>query len=217
MEYHFYDRETFEYTRSEEVKEGRIPVTGNQEALPAFDPDSQKVFWNQFTGQWQVLSLKEWTEYLIGIGVRTRSEKEKVDADGRIVPKTREELIAEGIISKESVLSSKLSEISEKAKSKIEAGFESNAKGQWYIYDSALEDQFNIKTLIDLGQDVILRCTKKSSGIKDFYPHTNAQLAQVAAEFTNFKMTVLMKSHEFKTAVQNKTNALEIDQFAVNY
>lgn len=215
--HHFWNIETFEYSHSAEMIPGREPANGNNLPLPTFDPNTQKLMWNQFTNQWQVLSLKEWTQYLIGIGWKTKSDFEKVIESGEIVPKTRDELITEGLIPKEQILNAKLAEISSKARAKIEGGFESNAKGQWYIYDSTLEDQFNIKTLADSGVDCPLRCTKKSSLLKDFYPHTSAQLNQIVSEFAIYKTSILQQSHNHKVAVLALTNPLEIEQYIVEY
>jgi hypothetical protein len=215
--HHFWHKETFEFTHSAELPPGRTPPNGTDKPIPSFDSETQKLMWNQFTNEWQVLSLKEWTAVLVGIGWKNKSDQEKINDLGEIVPKTREELITEGLITKESVLQSKLQEISSKARIKIEGGFESNAKGQWYIYDSTLEDQFNIKTLADSGIDSLLRCTKKSTAVKDFYPHTSAQLNQLVSEYAQYKTGILQTAHNHKVTVLAMETALEIESYMVAY
>lgn len=215
--HHFWDKEKFEYSHSAELPPDRIPSNGTNQPVPNHDPNTQHVIWNLPLMKWQVLSKKEYTEFLIGTGFKTKSEFQKVDENGEIVPKTRTEQIEAGLISIDTIRQEKLLEISSKARAKIEGGFESNAKGQWYIYDSTLEDQFNIKTLADSGIDCPLRCTKKSTGIKDFYAHTSAQLNQLVNEFAQYKMSILQQSHNHKVAVLSITNALELEQYTVNY
>lgn len=215
--YHFWDKETFEYTQSIEVKPGRIPAGGTDKPVPNHDLNTQHVIWNLALGEWQVLSKKQFTEFLIGTGFKTKSEFQKVDDNGEIVPMSRVEQIEAGLIDIDTVRNTKLAEISSKAKTKIEGGFESNAKGQWYIYDSTLEDQFNIKTLADSGVDSLLRCTKKSTMVKDFYPHSTIQLNQIVSEFTTYKTGILEQSHNHKVAVLGLTNPIDIENYEVTY
>lgn len=217
MLYHFWNKDTFEFTESLDVKPGRIPPNGDSSELPSYNPETQKLVRDVNSNTWVVKSLKEFTEHLISIGHKLKSEFEKVNDAGEIVAQTRVELIESGVITREQVLAEKLSEISAKAKSKIEGGFRSNAKsGQWYIYDSELEDQFNMQALVMSGIDSDYRCRKESDGVKDFYPHTNAQLAQIVTEFTQFKVGILQQAQEFRVAISNLT-ALEMNSFEVNY
>lgn len=215
--HHFWHKETFEYTHSAELPPDRIPCNGTDKPIPEFNSTTQKLQWNQFTNEWQILSLKQWTQFLVGIGWKNKSEHQKIDDNGEIVSMTRVEQIEAGLISIDAIRQGKLSEISSKARAKIEGGFESNAKGQWYIYDSTLEDQFNIKTLADSGIDSLLRCTKKSTGVKDFYPHTTAQLNQIVSEFAQYKTTVLQQSHNHKVTVLAMENPLDIESYSVTY
>ena len=55
-----------------------------------------------------------------------------------------------------------------------------------------------------------------TTGVKDFYSHTNAQLAQIVTEFTQFKVGILQQAQEFRVAISNLT-ALEMNSFEVNY
>ena len=135
---------------------------------------------------------------------------------GEKISKTRLELIEENLITKDQVLEQKLFQISSLAKEKIESGFESKAKGQFYIYDSELEDQFNIQSLLLAGKDTPLRCRKKSDGIKDFYPHTTSQIKQIVDEFSNFKTAILKKAHEYKIDLEAKS-AIEIENTEIIY
>ena len=215
--YHFWDRETFEYTESAEVKAGRVPANGDNSPLISYNLATQKLARDVEGKKWIVKSLKEFTEHLINIGLKIKTDSEKINELGEIVAMSKVELIEAGLITRENILAEKLAEISAKAKAKIEGGFRSNAKsGQWYIYDSELEDQFNMQTLVMSGIDSDYRCRKESDGVKDFYPHTNAQLAQIVTEFTQFKVGILQQAQEFRVAISNLT-ALEMNSFEVNY
>ena len=227
MVYHFWNLETFEYSGSAEVKAGRVPADGTTKPLPNLagvgesnidNPSPQgegKIVWDN--DKWVVKSKKEFTEHLISLGLKSKSESEKITQEGEIVTMSRTELIEAGVVPREQIVSEKLAEISRKAKAKIEGGFRSNAKsGQWYIYDSELEDQFNMQTLVMSGIDSDYRCRKESDGVKDFYPHTNAQLAQIVTEFTQFKVGILQQAQEFRVAISN-LSALEMNSFEVNY
>lgn len=214
--YHFWDRETFEYTESAEVKAGRVPANGDNSPLISYNLATQKLVRDVEGKKWIVKSLKEFTEHLINIGLKTKTDSEKINELGEIVAMTREELIESGKITRDEIYQNKLFDISAKAKKKIEGGFESNANSELYIYDSELEDQFNMQTLVMSGVDSAYRCTKKSNGVKDFYLHTNAQLAQIVAEFTQYKISILQKAQEFRVAIAG-LNGSEIDNFVVNY
>ncbi len=217
MVYHFWNKETFKYSESVTVKPGRIPPDGDNSQLIAWNEETQHLVRDVEKNQWVVKSKKEFTEHLISLGLKSKSDFQKINENGEIVEMSRPELIQAGVISKEQIVSEKLAEISRKAKAKIEGGFRSNAKsGQWYIYDSELEDQFNMQTLVMSGIDSDYRCRKESDGVKDFYPHTNAQLAQIVTEFTQFKVGILQQAQEFRVAISNLT-ALEMNSFEVNY
>ena len=216
MIYYIYDTKTLEFKNSIEAKEGRIPVNSTTKELPIHSTLQHCVFLKA-TEDWSVVSKKEFTELQIGLGNKTKTENQKVDENGEIVSMNIDELIEHDLIPKEVILKNKLNEISSKAKFKIESGFESKAKGQFYIYDSTLEDQFNIKTLLDLGQDTPVRCTKKSDGIKDYYPHTVAQLEQIVKDFTTYKTVILKKSHELKLKTNSIENLLELQNLEVIY
>ena len=215
--YHTWNRETFEYNTSFTPKPGRIPANATDKVPPNYNSVTQNLVWDQENETWLVKSKKEFTEHLISIGFKNKSVTEKVNENGEIITMSRLELIESGIISIDSVRNSKLSEISNKAKLKIEGGFESNAKGQWYIYDSTLEDQFNIKTLADSGVDSPLRCIKKSTMVKDFYPHSTTQLNQIVNEFAGYKTGILQQSHNHKVNVLALTNPIEIENYEVTY
>ncbi|MBK8397418.1 MAG: hypothetical protein IPL26_19565 [Leptospiraceae bacterium] len=228
MVYHFWNLETFEYLGSVEVKPGRIPGNGTTKPLPNLagvgesnidNPSPQgegKIVWDN--DKWVVKSKKEFTEHLISLGLKSKSESEKITQDGEIVTMSRTELIEAGVVPREQIVSEKLAEISRKAKAKIEGGFRSKAKSaQWYIYDSELEDQFNMQTLVMSGVDSAYRCTKESDGVKDFYPHTNAQLALIVTEFTQFKVSILQKAQLFRDSINALESASEIDSMLINF
>lgn len=210
--YHFYNPETFEYTRTEEVKPDRIPKNAVETAVgkPAELQPGERLIWSIAQNQWTVLTEKQFTEMLIGLGIKTKSERQKVSDDGSIVDLTQEELIQTGFISIEVLKTQKIQAISEECRKRITSGFESKAKGQYYIYDTEIEDQFNIKTLLDLGKDSEIRCTKKSDGVKAYYPHTVAQIGAVVMEFAVYKTNLLRKAEAMRGAVSILTDPLAV-------
>lgn len=71
--------------------------------------------------------------------------------------------------------------------------------GKNYMYDTSLEDQFNIKSLLDLGlPKAEIRCRKENESIKQYVVHTREQIAKVVLDFANYKSKILRKAHEMK-------------------
>ena len=216
MKYYQYDKNSLEYKNQIEVKEGREPANAIKIEPPLIEQSSHCIF-DIKTKNWKVISKKEFVELQISLGQKEKlSDFEKLNDLGEKVSKTRLELFEQKLLSKDKILRDKLYEISSKAKEKIESGFESKAKGQFYIYDSKLEDQLNIQTLALASKDTVLRCTKKSDSVKDFYPHTADQLKKIVEEFTIFKSSILKKAHDLKTDL-NLKSAIEIENVAVEF
>jgi hypothetical protein len=163
---------------------------------------------------WELIQESNLDEFLVKVGVLKLESNQEIK-DGKIATKTRTELIQDGLIAIEEVKESKTSEVNQKAHAKIEGGFESSATGEILIYDTKLEDQFNIKSIADHGIDLPIRCTKKSTGVKDFYPHTKEELAQVVGQFTEYKMGILIDAHNYKSLINESNNAIEIDSMEI--
>ncbi|HNM06803.1 MAG TPA: hypothetical protein PKK05_28050 [Leptospiraceae bacterium] len=210
--YHFYNQETFEYIRTEEVKPGRIPKNAVETAVgkPESLQEGERLIWSIAQNQWIVLTEKQFTEMLIGLGVKSKSEKQKVSDDGRIVDMAKEELIQSGFISLKSLKEQKIDEISDICGRIIVSGFESKAKGEVYIYDTKIEDQLYIKSLMDFGKDAEIRCRRKSDGIKKHYPHTTSQIAQIVGEFAVRLTSLLKKADEFRNEIEAMKDPLAV-------
>ena len=78
--------------------------------------------------------------------------------------------------------------ISSAAKNSIENGFNFNGS----IYPTKLEDQFNIKSLYDIGGAHKIRCTR--DGLKTFYDHTEQEIQNLLLNFITFVKTVLQEA-----------------------
>lgn len=92
----------------------------------------------------------------------------------------------------------------------IVGGFESSALGTAHFYDSALEDQLNLAGVAALGVDLPYRC-RDSAGVKDFLPHTAAQLKQVAADGVQFKLGALVRVQLLKQQVIAAVDAAGVE------
>lgn len=82
----------------------------------------------------------------------------------------------------------------------IESGFESEALGERYRYDSTLEDQVNLTGLILSGLDVLCACygTAPENNEKVFREHTATQLHRVGQDLVTFRQDALQQSEKLK-------------------
>lgn len=94
----------------------------------------------------------------------------------------------------------KIEEINACCRAKIVGGFSSAALGAPHTYDSEEADQLNLIGAIALNSDLPYRCTD-AAGVKDFRPHTAAQLKQVAADGAAVKLSALEKAALLKASV----------------
>ena len=79
----------------------------------------------------------------------------------------------------------------------IESGFHSDALGEPYRYDSALEDQVNLTGLILSGFDALCACYG-SDGKKVFRGHSAEQLHVVGQHLVTFKQIALQHAENLK-------------------
>lgn len=105
----------------------------------------------------------------------------------------------------------KLAAINEACEATITGGFWSAALGVRYQYSSQLDDQLNLTGVILAGLDSLYAC-RDEQGIKEFRPHTVAQLRRVGDDFTAFKLQLLQKSNGLK---QRLDQALADNDLAV--
>lgn len=201
MKYYIYDKKTKEFIKEIDCKPGRIPAFST-EIKP---PDSEKRL--IFSGNiWEEKTEKQYIEYLVEIGEKVISKNQKIGLNGEVIPKTEEELSQEGLISLESLKDNKKNELSYLAKKEITSGFEFEG----FLFDSTLEDQFNIKFEADSDLDSEIRCLRISDNVKDFYPFTNAKIKEIVNVFGKHKKKVLKNYSDKKKLVQEATTALEV-------
>lgn len=94
----------------------------------------------------------------------------------------------------------KIEAINASCRAQIVGGFSSAALGAPHTYDSEEADQLNLIGAIALNSDLPYRCTD-AAGLKDFRPHTAAQLKQVAADGAAVKLAALEKAALLKVSV----------------
>lgn len=107
----------------------------------------------------------------------------------------------------------KIAEINAACAAAIVGGFASGALGAAHHYDSELEDQLNLIGAVGLGIDLPYRCAD-ANGVKEFRPHTAAQLAQVAADGAAIKSAALERAAALKAQVQAAADAAAVEAVA---
>lgn len=97
----------------------------------------------------------------------------------------------------------KLEAINTECARHIESGFNSDALGEWYRYDSTLEDQVNLSGLIISELDGLCPCygTAPDNSEKVFREHTAEQLHLVGQHLVTFKQKALLQSETLKKAL----------------
>lgn len=196
---HLFFQETGEYIRSGEYNKDRLPTgvltfDGN---LPVCNVPDKLVF---LDGKVVVMNPVQWTKYRILMGEITLSEHQKIDADGKIVSKSQSEILEEG--SPENAFRYMYDLISTEAANRITAGYSSLALGTPHTYDTSLEDQFNFKSIKDMGIDAPLRCLDEVTKVKTFVKHTKEQIKDVHDGFAFNKNNILMKADSDKTKLR---------------
>lgn len=162
------------------------------------------------------MTTKEFAEYKVLKKILILKETEKIGDDGSVIPKTRSDLIADKLISLEDLRSEKIQQINAQASEQIIGGFESSALGSPHIYDSELEDQFNIKSIADLEIDSPIRCKNKATNLKTFLPHKEDQIKNLVNEFHIFKMNILKNADQLKIDLSKLTDSESVQNFKTN-
>ena len=92
----------------------------------------------------------------------------------------------------------------------ITGGFWSAALGDRFFYESQIEDQLNLTSLIlrNLGGGYACR---DEAGVMDFREHSSDQLLQIGNEFTEFKLLRLRKSNDLKQTLAAARLASDLD------
>lgn len=91
----------------------------------------------------------------------------------------------------------------------ITGGFWSSVLGDRYCYSSTLDDQLNLSGAAALGVDLSYPCADLS-GTKSYWPHSAAQLRQVADDFTRFKLELLQQAYGLKVLLQQAREAKDL-------
>jgi hypothetical protein len=105
----------------------------------------------------------------------------------------------------------KKNELNQICELKIISGFISNALGSDFLYDSDVVDQLNILGAVALGTDVGYKCLDLTSGIKNFYTHTNEQMKKVLGDGAIIKIGLIEQNTYYKNLVDACTTKEEIE------
>lgn len=105
---------------------------------------------------------------------------------------------------------SKLAELERTARTKIVAGFESDALGSPHRYDSEETDQLNLIGAVQLGITLQYRCTEVATGIKAHREHTASEIAQVLNDGAVIKMTLLQTLAAKRALVEAATTIEDV-------
>lgn len=189
---HYSDIITRQYTQTIEldVPEGWKPPNYASEETPLTAPKG-KVNFLDATGNWQLIDDPNYvTVYSTTTGKEILVPKTEVPAD--VTPEKKpstKHIYFEGkwLLDseiREILYQRKYDEINTKVSEKVVGGYESNVTGQTLVYDSAMHDQQNIKTMADLGIDRKLRV--KKDGVKTSVPHANEQLKKLVEDFAQY-------------------------------
>ena len=101
----------------------------------------------------------------------------------------------------------KVNDINLFCSTEITGGFDYNG----YRYDSGIEDQINLMGAASMGIDLPFKCKKLSNGVKEFYPHTAAQLKAVVIAGAQFKMRILEKATTLKAKANQAATVKELE------
>lgn len=224
MIYHLFNEKTGQYEKSIDYFDSRKP-SGNYWIADTELSNVKKgaiknailVMIDPFQKNTAIMSPKEFTEHKIKLGIISLSLTEKVLDNGDIVLKTREEQIEDGTLSREALISEKKKAISSEAGNIIVSGFRTNANGRFYIYDTDLEDQFNIKYLADMCMDAPIRCKDEETGIKTFIPHKKEIIKSIIEQFGFYKSSILMKADNMRLELDTLATAKDVEAYQIKW
>ncbi|MDO6383411.1 hypothetical protein [Leptospira santarosai] len=95
---------------------------------------------------------------------------------------------------------------------KVISGFESDALGSAYYYDSNVDDQLNLIGLVSLNASVQQKCADIQNGVKTYREHTAEQIRQVLADGAILKSIYLQRSAALKKEIGNAKSLSELEQ-----
>lgn len=163
---------------------------------------------------------KEITEWEIANGIQTITDTQKIDDDGRIINKTQDELIADGLVPLDDLKTQKIDEVNQYCSSLILGGFWSDATGYDKHYKGDRDDQTNLVGAVTANVDMPYKCgfevivddgeNQTTEMRYGFIVHTPAQLKQVLLDGANQKSSYLQNAFALKNAIQNATTQTDL-------
>lgn len=121
--------------------------------------------------------------------------------------------VADQVVSLELLHQARSAAINAACEAAITSGFWSEALGTAHQYGSQLDDQLNLTGVILAGADSLYAC-RDTEGVKDFRPHTAAQLRQVWDDFTLYKLQLLQKANGLKQKLDEALANADMDALA---
>ena len=213
MIWYGYNQITKEFTNELEGIPERLYYSATTKKPPVIK-ENQKIIFDEKKDKWQILSLKEYTQYLIDIGQKKIEPNQKISETGEIVPKTEKELIQDGLITIDSLKQNKINEVNSNARKLIVSGFYSSVLGESHLYPSDEHDQMNLIGLVSSGIDSIFKCKKNISDNWEYKNHTKAQLKQLLQDGANYKKTILVIANERKNEINNCKTYEELEKIS---
>ncbi len=113
------------------------------------------------------------------------------------------------------MIEARCQEISDLCRSKIVSGIVSSALGEAYIYPSEEIDQQNLAAKVISGRDSKFKCTKVSTGIKDWYMHTAAQLKLAFQDGDTYITNTLTNSSTLQANIRKITTYDGVKNFDI--
>ncbi|RON66630.1 hypothetical protein BK669_00535 [Pseudomonas fluorescens] len=91
----------------------------------------------------------------------------------------------------------KTAEINRACELSITGGFTSSALGAAHQYDSAIDDQLYLISVMQGGEGSLYPC-RVGAGAKEFQQHSAAQVRQLGDDFNQFRLTRLQQANALK-------------------
>lgn len=121
---------------------------------------------------------------------------------GVLVEKTEKQKVDSGEIALLDLIEARCDEVARMCRSKIIGGIVSSALGEPYLYPSEEVDQQNLAAKVISGRDGYFKCTKVSTGIKDWYLHSAAQFKSAFQDGDTYITNMLKNSSELQTSIK---------------
>lgn len=142
--------------------------------------------------------------------------------DGKVIEKTFDEKLADGLIPLVDLKKTKTDEVNALCESKILSGFWSSATGVNRHYQAENEDQMNLVSAVTSGMDMLYKCgvqVESEQGFVisyGFVSHTAEQLKQVLLDGANIKSALLQNAYLLKTGIADATTQVELLAIDIN-